>query len=126
MKLRHSLLVKTKLWTETEELITNLTHNVLIAAAKEIKETNRCTNPAILAFEQQVQTVAAHAPHSYARCFQFRLRLKALMITDGMATLWITISPADLRNPLVICLAGVELDLRADIAFVFACKTATM
>ena len=124
--LGYSLLVKTKLWTETEELISNLTHDDLIAAAKEIKETNRCTNPAILALERQVQTVAAHAPHSYARCFQFRLRLKALMITDGMATLWITISPADLRNPLVIRLAGVELDLGANIASVFARKTATM
>ena len=59
----------------------------MIAATKKIKETNRYTNPTILAFEQQVQIVAAHTPHSYARYFQFRLQLKALMITNGMPIL---------------------------------------
>ena len=71
--LGYSLLVKSKLWTETEELIKNLTYTELISAAKEIKDTNRCTNLAMLPLERQVQTVPAHTPHSYARCFQFRL-----------------------------------------------------
>ena len=48
------------------------------------------------------------------------------MITDGMPTLWITINPADLQCPLVMRLAGVELDLGSDVASVFARKTATM
>ena len=48
------------------------------------------------------------------------------MITDGMATLWIIISPADLRNLLVIRLARVDLHLGVDIAPVFARKTATV
>lgn len=82
--LGYSLLIKSSVWDKTEGLITNLTHAQLIAAAIEIKETNQCTDPTILALERQVQTMAAHAPHSYARCFQFRLRLKALMITNGM------------------------------------------
>lgn len=46
--LGYNLLVKTKQWTKTEELIRNLTYSELIAIAKEIKETNRYTNPAIL------------------------------------------------------------------------------
>lgn len=48
------------------------------------------------------------------------------MITDGITILQITISPADLQNLLVICLAGVELDLGVDIASFFVRKTATM
>ena len=98
----------------------------MIAATKEIKETHRCTHPAFLALEQQVQTVAAHASHVCARCFQFKLRLKALMITNGMPILWITINPADLRCPLIIRLARVELNLGSNVAFVFIRKTATM
>lgn len=39
--LEYSLLVKTKQWTETEELIRNPTYNKLIIAVKEIKKTNR-------------------------------------------------------------------------------------
>lgn len=48
------------------------------------------------------------------------------MITNETAILWIIISLADLQNPLVISLAGVELDLGSDVASVFACKISTM
>ena len=69
----NSLFIKIKLWTKIEKLITKLIYNDLTAIAKEIKETNRYTNLAILAFEQQVQTVTVHAPHLYVHYFQFRL-----------------------------------------------------
>ncbi len=81
----------------------------------EIKETNWCTDAAILALERHVQTVAAHAPHLYARYFQFWPQLKALMVANGMPVFWITINPADLRYPLVIRLTGVELELSSEI-----------
>ncbi len=114
------------MWEKTEELIREITHAQLIAAATEIKETNRCTDAAILALERHVQTVAAHAPHSYARCFQFWLQLKTLMVANGMPVFWITINPADLRCSLVIRLAGVELKLSSEIQSAFRRKTATM
>ncbi len=71
--LGYSLLIKSGIWEKTEELIREITHAQLIAIATEIKETNRCTDAAILALERHVQSVSAHAPHSYARYFQFRL-----------------------------------------------------
>lgn len=52
--LGYILLVKTKLWIKTKQLIMNLTYNNLITIAKKRKEINNCTNSAILAFEQQV------------------------------------------------------------------------
>lgn len=107
-------------------MISNLIYSEIIAAVKEIKETNRCTHPAILAFEQQVQTVAPHASHLYTRCFQFRLRLKALMITNGMPIPWITINPADLWCPLITYWTRIELDLGSNVVSVFVRKTATM
>ena len=70
--------------------------------------------------------MAVHAPYLYVRCFQLRLWLKAQIIIDGIATLWITISLTDLPNPLIIRLAGVKLDLGSDIISVFARKTTTM
>ena len=101
-------------------------YNNLIAATKKIKKTNRYTNLAILAFKLQEQTIAAHVPHSCARYFQFRLWLKALIITDEMVILWIIISLKNLQNLLVICLAGAKLDLKSHVVFVFAYKTATI
>ncbi len=113
--LRYSLLVKSGIWEKIEELIREIIYARLIATATEIKEANQCTDAAILALERHVQTIAAHASHLYVRCFQFRLRLKALMVANGMPVFWITFNPADLRCLLVICLAGVELELSSKI-----------
>ncbi len=124
--LGYSLLIKLGMWEKTEELIRKITHAQLIAAATKIKETNWCTDTAILALEQHVQTVAAYAPHSYAQCFQFRLQLKALMVVNGMPVFWIIINQADLQCLLVICLAGVELELSSEIQSAFQRKTAIM
>lgn len=49
--LRFGPFVKTKLWTKTEEMIRSFTYSKLIVATKRIKETNRYTNPTILAHE---------------------------------------------------------------------------
>ncbi len=124
--LGYSLLIKSGMWEKTEELIREITHAQLITAATKIKETNRCIDPAILALERHVQTIATHTPHLYARCFQFWLQLKALMVANGMPVFWITINPADLRCPLVIRLADVELELSSKIQSAFWHKTVTM
>ena len=84
-----------------------LTYDCLAAAAVEIKTTNKCIDKAILALERQVQTVAAPAPNSFACCYQFCLHLKALMVTDRMFALWITINPVNLHCPLVVQLTGL-------------------
>ncbi len=61
----------------------------------EIKKTNQCTNAFILALEQHIQTVATHASHFYSQYFQFRLRLKTLIVANSMPSFWITINLAD-------------------------------
>lgn len=102
------------------------THHNLITVTKKIKKTSRYTSLAIFTFEWQIQTVVVHTPYLYVQCLQFRLQLKALIITDGMTIFWIIISPVDQRNLLVIRLIWVELDLRSDIASIFVRKTAIM
>ncbi len=48
------------------------------------------------------------------------------MVANGMPVFWIRINPADLRCPLVIRLAGVELELSSKIKSAFRHKTVTM
>lgn len=69
--LGYSLLIKSEVWDKTEGLIIELTYAQLIAADTEIKETNQCTDLAILALERYVQIVAAHTSHSYAQYLKF-------------------------------------------------------
>ena len=56
------------------------------------------------------------------------MRLRGLFIEFGLAAFWLTINPSDLRDPLVVKLAGVTLPQdalrRANAAF--RRKTANM
>lgn len=52
--------------------------------------------------------------------------MKALIINDRIAILWIIINLANLQNSLVIYLARVRLNLGSNIAFVLIYKIATM
>ncbi len=124
--LGYSLLIKLGMWEKTKELIYEIIYARLTVAATKIKETNRCTNVAILTLERQIQTIAAYALHLYARYFQFKLRLKDRIVANNMLVFWITFNPADLRYPLVIYLAGIELELPSKIQSVFWLKITIM
>ncbi len=75
----------------------------------EIKATNKCMDPDIVKLEHQVQIITSRMPHSYARCLEHRLILKALSIGHGYLALWITINPSNLRCSLVLKLLGIPL-----------------
>ncbi len=96
VSLGYSLLVKSKQWMETQSLISNISHAELCEAVEAVRSTNTCTHPGIRALERQVQLVTAHVPHSYAKCFQYRLQMRALMVTKRMPPFWATFNLSDL------------------------------
>ncbi len=124
--LKYSLLVKSKQWTEPLSLIANISHNDLCEAAGAVQSTNICTHPDILALERQVQLVAAHVLHSYAKCYQPRLQLRALMVIRGMPPFWAIFNPPDLQSPIVLSLAGVAVGCSESTTSVFCHATATI
>ena len=105
--LGYSLLTKTRQWKETHALVDAITFSQLEAAAIEIKKTGKCTDSTIFKLERQVQVVAVTTPHSFAKCADQAIHMKALMLSDGMPVLWIMINPSDLRSVLVLVLAGM-------------------
>ena len=64
--------------------------------ANKIKTTGKCINPAILKLKRQVQIVAAQTPHSFAEYIEQAIHIKALIISDGMPDLYITLNLSDL------------------------------
>ncbi len=124
--LGYSLLVKSQNWSQTQELIAGITHNQLCEVAELVRTTNTCKDPAVLALENLVQLVSAHVPHSFAKCYEYRLQMRALMITNGMPVLWITFNPSDLRCPIVLWLAGIRLPVSDNTASAFKTATATI
>lgn len=100
--LEYSLLVMSKLWTGTKVLIYSLIYLQPIIAIEEIKKSNICIDPAILALKRHVQTMAAHTPYLYSKYFLFWLYLKILIISNRTFLLWITFNPSNFCCFLII------------------------
>ena len=48
-------------------------------------------------------------PGSFSQKLVMRSEIRGLIVRWGMPAFWITINPSDLRNPLVLILAGIEI-----------------
>jgi hypothetical protein len=122
------LLVKRGDYQAVQDVISSLTHQQLIAAAQSLRLTQKTSDPAIATLRQAIQTVAARVPNSFAQKQDMRLHIRALFIEFGPAAFWLTLNPSDLRDPLVVKLAGITLPKdafeRANAAF--RRKTANM
>ena len=103
------MLTEQSIFEKTKLQISRISYSQLERAAGEIKRTGKCTDPDIFALERQVQVVARSAPNSYAKCHEQAVYIKALMVNNGMPVLWITLNPSDLKNALVLTLAGVQI-----------------
>ncbi|GLI82177.1 hypothetical protein PoHVEF18_010583 [Penicillium ochrochloron] len=49
-----------------------------------------------------------HVPGSFAQKLRLRSEIRGLITRYGMPAFWITINPSDLRNPIILILAGIE------------------
>jgi hypothetical protein len=102
-------MVKRKDWETAQAAIASLTFDRLAAATKSIYETNTHNDPTIKLLGRQIQAIASHEKYKNA--------YTSLIVSDAMPGFWLTINPADLKNPLVLMLAGIDLssdDLSAE------------
>ena len=88
----------------------SLTLADLNEVAAEVKLTGKCTNLTILKLERHIQIVASQTPYSFARCACLVIHIKALIISDGMPVLKITLNPSDFRSFLILVLAGMHYE----------------
>ena len=67
----------------------------------------------VLELMRDVNTVTAHVPGSAAARVNMRNEIRALTMKEGLPSFFITVNPADTRNPIVKFLAGDEIDIDA-------------
>ena len=65
----------------------------------------------VLRLMKEVNLVTAKVPGSSAARVTMRNEIRALTMTHGMPSFYITINPADAHNPIVKFLAGADIDL---------------
>ena len=65
----------------------------------------------VLRLMKEVNLVTAKVPGSSAARVAMRNEIRALTLTHGMPSFYITINPADAHNPIVKFLAGADIDI---------------
>ena len=106
--LGNTLLVKCKKWSSTKDDIASLTVIQLQDAAKAVANGQFIQNPIIRRLLRDLTAIGTPVPQSFSQKLKLRSQIRGLLVRDGMADIWITINLSDLRNPLVLHLAGVE------------------
>src|SRR5438045_337225 len=106
--LGNTLLVKRQDWMSTKEDITSLTVDQLQDAAKSVANGQSIDNPIIQRLQRDLTTIGMRVPESFSQKLKMRSKIRGLITRYGMPAFWMTINPSDLRNPLVLILAGVE------------------
>ena len=67
----------------------------------------------VLDLMRDVNTITSHIPGSAAARVNMRNEIRALMMKVGLPSFFITVNPADTRNPIVKFLAGNDIDIDA-------------
>jgi len=121
----NAMLVKRRNWTSVRNDIASLTVEHLQDAAKEVSNGQFVTNPTVRRLQRDLMVIAIQVPESFAQKLMMRLYIRGLIIRDGMPAIWLTINPSDLRNPLVLVLAGVQIPRELLPAAITAIRHAT-
>lgn len=104
----NAFLIKRQNWQSVTKDITCLTICQLQNAAKSVARGQKIEDPIIRRLLRNIVTIGMQVPGSFAQKLRLRSEIRGLITRYGMPAFWITINPSDLRNPLVLILAGVE------------------
>ena len=104
----NAFLIKRQNWQSAIDDIASLTVSQLQDAAKAVANGKRIEDPIIRQLLRNIETIGMQVPGSFAQKLRMRSEIRGLITRLGMPAFWITINPSDLRNPLVLILAGVE------------------
>jgi hypothetical protein len=104
----NTLLIKRQNWQSTMDDIASLTVNQLQEAVKTVTTGQKFRDPIIRRLLRNIETIGMQVAGSFAQKLRMRSEIRGLITRYGMPAFWITINPSDLRNPLVLILAGVE------------------
>ena len=106
--LGHKLLIKRENWKSATDDIASLTVDELEDAAKAVSQGRTIDNLSIRQLQKHITTIGMPVSESFSQKLVFRSQIRGLSVREGMVAFWLTINPSDLRNPLVLWLAGIK------------------
>ena len=95
-------------WERQCQQLTNLTAEQLQNAANDLANHKVPTCRDVFALLDCMRTMSEHSPLSQATRLYERRALKGMVQRFGPPAIWVTLNPADLKNPLILEIAGLK------------------
>ncbi|KAF5389042.1 hypothetical protein D9757_004879 [Collybiopsis confluens] len=92
-------------------IISSVTPKDLKQSAEEEDAKKPISNAAVRTLRKHVFGAAARVEGSDAACMAHRSKIWSTTMMEGPPTVWITINPADIHNPIAQVFARVDIDL---------------
>ena len=108
--LGYALLVKRRDWDRIQTGLNSLTPERIQTAITAFSGHQDFEDSAVKTLLRHLCSVGSYEPHSFGDKLSRRAEMKGLLIYEGMTAIWVTINPSELRNPLVLQLAGVTFE----------------
>lgn len=106
-----SLQVSRKAFLQHQSAFQSLTpKDFVVASAEEIRKVP-FSNPTVKALRNQLSTVRAKVMGTDESRIKIRGQIRGMNMMKGPPSLWITINPSDVGDPIAQVLAGEQIDL---------------
>ena len=103
--------IRTQKFQKDTEILRTLTVDKLRQAAKEEDTQTPVTDPAVNLLKTHVRATMGHVTGSDQSRYQVRSQIWSTTMCKGPPSLWVTINPSDLHDPIAQVFAGEDIDL---------------
>jgi hypothetical protein len=101
-------------WVRAQADILSVSSDDLRRTALQMKDGGKCENPTIQRLLSNMRLISAYNPESFGRKVAKRHQLFGQIVRFGIPAIWFTINPSDLKNPVVLRVAGIEIHPHLD------------
>ena len=101
-------------WAHAQADILSISSDELKATALRMKDGGKCENPTIQRLLSNMRLISTYNPESFGRKLAKRHQLFGQIVRFGIPAIWFTINPSDLKNPIVLRIAGVDIHPHID------------
>jgi hypothetical protein len=107
-----SLQTRSDNWEATERVLTSLSSEQLMTAARQSQNHQKITDPGVLTLLKHVNRIGATSAGSDEKKSHMLTQLKSSIVHYGCPIIFLTLNPGDRHSPLALYYSGQEIDLK--------------
>lgn len=98
-------------WLNLQRILGELSCSDFEQIKKEVHTFGYIKHKNLSQVLRTVHLIGAHIPNSYEHRISLRRQMQGMVARYGQPTIWFTLNPNDLSSPILLRLAGIEIDI---------------